>query len=169
MIVAERLRSLRTNTGETFKSLSKKTGIAPSHLCEYENGKRVPPLSALKKLHDFYSVSYEYLLGEYDDEYSFDANIESTQQSELLKDLVNATFQTDDPYHHSDTEILRQLYSTTFGTALRSAIIGYLNSSVSEDDLSVVLKELKALKDANLEPWEMVKTAANMANVDYTN
>lgn len=60
----ERLLHARKQVGLTLECVSKKTGIGISSLSDYENGKREPRISQLKKLSDTYHKPFSFFLDE---------------------------------------------------------------------------------------------------------
>ena len=65
--LCKRLRfTIKTNLGETtsIKDFAKKIGLAAPRISELENNKREMSLTELKAYHNFFNVSFEYLLGE---------------------------------------------------------------------------------------------------------
>ena len=61
MKFSEKIKHLRTEKGLTQEQVCKELDIAISSLRNYENG-RLPDTYQLKKIKNFYNVSYEYLL-----------------------------------------------------------------------------------------------------------
>ena len=61
MKFSEKIKQLRTEKGLTQEQVCKELDIAISSLRNYENG-RLPDTYQLKKIKNFYDVSYEYLL-----------------------------------------------------------------------------------------------------------
>lgn len=62
-------RELRENykiDGKTIslRALSKKLGIGFSHISEIENGIKKPSINVMRKYHDFFGVTMDYLIGE---------------------------------------------------------------------------------------------------------
>lgn len=66
MAFADRLKSLRKESGLTQDEFSKQTGIGRSAVGMYEAGKRAPNYETLSKVARFYHVSTDYLLGRTD-------------------------------------------------------------------------------------------------------
>jgi len=62
MQIAERLRIARSAVGYTLENASAKTGIGPSSLSDFENGKREPRFSQLSKLAQLYKRRVEFFL-----------------------------------------------------------------------------------------------------------
>ena len=62
MEFADNLVKLRKNLDLSQKELSDKTGISVPTLSQYENGNRQPNFDRLKRLKDFFGVSYNELL-----------------------------------------------------------------------------------------------------------
>lgn len=59
----DRLHRLRTAKGWALKTLSRKTGISASALCQYENGGRSPIMEQLVRLADALDVTLDELVG----------------------------------------------------------------------------------------------------------
>ena len=62
-IFAERLRKVRTESGESRETLSKLLGVGVSQISEMENGRKGTTLERLVVLCRHYRVSADYLLG----------------------------------------------------------------------------------------------------------
>lgn len=62
MNIAGRLKAVREAFGFTLSDVSKKTDIGVSSLSDFENGKRDPMLSHLKKLSDLYQKPFSFFL-----------------------------------------------------------------------------------------------------------
>ncbi len=62
---SERMKQLREEKNLTRMAVSKDIGIHFNSINEYERG-RVPSLDILKKIKEYYNVSYEYLFSETD-------------------------------------------------------------------------------------------------------
>ena len=56
------LKKLREEKGLTQSELGKESGISPSTVGMYEQGRRVPDVPILKKMSAFFNVSIDYLL-----------------------------------------------------------------------------------------------------------
>jgi transcriptional regulator with XRE-family HTH domain len=63
MIVKERLRELRKETGETQVQVAMAIGIADRHYQRFEGGVNLPNLENAWKLADHFGVSIDYLVG----------------------------------------------------------------------------------------------------------
>lgn len=61
-----RLRGLREEMGVSQQKAAEEIGINKASLSYYEQGDNVPDIKGLKKLADYYSVSYDFLLGNSD-------------------------------------------------------------------------------------------------------
>lgn len=57
-----KLKKLRENRGMTQAELGKALYISPSAIGMYEQGRRIPDISTLKKISSFFSVSVDYLI-----------------------------------------------------------------------------------------------------------
>ena len=57
-----KLKKLRENRGMTQAELGKALDISPSAIGMYEQGRRIPDISNLKKISSFFSVSVDYLI-----------------------------------------------------------------------------------------------------------
>lgn len=62
MTLGERLKALRADKKITMHDLAQKLGIGMSTISQYENGRREPNISIVKKLADFYGVTVDYLI-----------------------------------------------------------------------------------------------------------
>ena len=61
--ISERLRDLRALSGLTQRQVAQRLGVAPSAVCAYENGSRLPSYGVLIRLAGLFHVSTDYLLG----------------------------------------------------------------------------------------------------------
>lgn len=91
MDIAKVLRALRTDNGLTQQELSAKINIAQATIACYENGQRVPHITALMAYADFFDCSVDYIVGrcdEFGDKLSDGklrtANILSDEELEIL-------------------------------------------------------------------------------------
>lgn len=62
-IVAERIKSLRTERGIGQNLLAKELGISNASISYWENAKQEPSACALYKLAQYFDVSADYILG----------------------------------------------------------------------------------------------------------
>ncbi|KIL71902.1 helix-turn-helix domain-containing protein [Pseudobacillus badius] len=65
-IFAERLKDLRLQKKLSLIELSQKVNLSRDALEAYEQGKRIPDISQVSKLTDFFKVSLCYLIGKVD-------------------------------------------------------------------------------------------------------
>ena len=65
-VFSERLQELRIEKDISLRQLASLTGISPSAIHSYEQGKRNPKREALEALADTFNVDIEYLLGQSD-------------------------------------------------------------------------------------------------------
>ncbi len=63
MLFGERLKKLRLEKGLTLDDVSDIFDLTKTAISYYENGKRFPKMNTLRKMADFYGVSYDYLVG----------------------------------------------------------------------------------------------------------
>jgi len=63
LILAERLRKLRKEKGESQEYISKKLGLAHCTYGTYENARYLPDAKTIKELSQHYNVTSDYLLG----------------------------------------------------------------------------------------------------------
>jgi len=63
MIMAARLRELRTDKGIRQNQLAIDLGLSNASISYWENGKQEPTASALFKLAQYFEVSVDYLVG----------------------------------------------------------------------------------------------------------
>ena len=63
MLLKERLRMLRKETGETQAQVAAAIGIADRHYQRFEGGVNLPNLENAWKLADHFGVSVDYLIG----------------------------------------------------------------------------------------------------------
>ena len=87
MIINDRLKELRKNSGLTQKQLAERIGVAKSVVSYYESGDRLPSYDVLKKLARTFHVTTDYLLGI---EYSrtLDVSDLSDDQIMAITDLI---------------------------------------------------------------------------------
>ncbi len=87
---ADRLRELRSITGETQKQIADILSIAERNYRRYEAGEVDPTASNVWKLADYYGVSIDYLLGRTDSRRDADGNIMTKAAHESLLKLARA-------------------------------------------------------------------------------
>ncbi len=66
MLLKERLRMLRKETGETQAQVAAAIGIADRHYQRFEGGVNLPNLENAWKLAEHFGVSIDYLVGKSD-------------------------------------------------------------------------------------------------------
>lgn len=57
------LKQLRKEHGLTQKELAEKSGLRQSHISAWESGEKLPIITSIIKLADFFDCSVDYLLG----------------------------------------------------------------------------------------------------------
>ena len=62
--IGGRLKNIRRKEGYSTRDVEKKLGISNGYLSLLENNKRLPSLSTLEQLCDFYKAPISYILGE---------------------------------------------------------------------------------------------------------
>ncbi len=62
--IGQRLKNVRLKCGYSTRDLEKELGISNGYLSLLENGKRMPSLSTLEQLCQFYKTPISYILGE---------------------------------------------------------------------------------------------------------
>ena len=62
-VLANRIKELREDKDITQQEIAEYLCVAQNTYCNYENGKREPPIELLVKLSRYYEVNLEYLLG----------------------------------------------------------------------------------------------------------
>lgn len=67
MDIANVLKALRIENGLTQQELSKRIDIAQATIACYENGQRVPHISALIAYADFFDCTVDYIVGRCDE------------------------------------------------------------------------------------------------------
>ena len=70
-----RIRNLREDHDLLQKDIAKLLGISQQYYSDYENGKRLMPITHLIKLAQFYQVSLDYLVGLTDEIKPYSRNI----------------------------------------------------------------------------------------------
>ncbi len=78
----EILRRLRTDYGLSRSKLSEQIGISSNLLAQFEEGTSEPNLISMKKIADFFNVSFEHLLG-----YKVDIPNKKAQRSNYNKEI----------------------------------------------------------------------------------
>lgn len=63
IILSERLKELREESGLTQKQIAEKLGISSVAYLRYEKSQREPSLSMLAEIANIFNVSTDYLLG----------------------------------------------------------------------------------------------------------
>ena len=97
----DNFRKLREKEGLTQKQLAGKLNIVHSTISDIEKGKKTPTIEQLQLYHDYFKVSYDYLLG-----YTNVTDVEMSKMSEFtglsekaLKNINALHKQTVCPYH----------------------------------------------------------------------
>jgi len=80
--VAQRLKTLREESGEKQKTVADATGINVMTLSRYETEKTEPHFEAIVRLADFYKVSLDYVLCRTDTKIEFDKETYSSRDAE---------------------------------------------------------------------------------------
>ena len=93
-IFSQRLKALREEQGLSQTELAEKIGISRGSISFYENGDRIPDIEILFKIHEFFDVTADYLLG-LDDSRNKESFKRLNQQLEDLGALINATENAD--------------------------------------------------------------------------
>lgn len=62
-IFGKRLKQLRIKQNMSQKELSERIGVVRSTITQYETGLRMPSLSMVIKIADYFEVSVDYLIG----------------------------------------------------------------------------------------------------------
>ena len=63
LVQPNRIKELREDNDKTQVEIAAFLCVAQNTYCNYENGKREPPIGLLVRLSRFYNVNLEYLLG----------------------------------------------------------------------------------------------------------
>lgn len=114
--------------------------IAFSHISELESGSRIPSSAQLKVYHDFFNVSYEYLLGEDDIE-----NYDMFKKHIEVVNTVDYIWKSTDELEIKIRELVRELLTTDRGYALLSYLSDFLYKDVySSEDIANILAQIKS-------------------------
>lgn len=118
-----RFQKLRLTEGIGQRELCRRfgEGFYNPHICELESGKRQPTLKDLKAYHDYFHVSFEYLLGE------TDTWREEEKESHLKSDHVFYKLSlSEDPYDRMIYQVLDDMLCTHSGLFLLESLAQYL-------------------------------------------
>lgn len=88
--IGEILKKLRVDNGYTLRTLAKEIELDYSRISVFERRTTPPPQPVLEKYHNFFHVSYEFLLGKTDDPSSTDIGKPrfETKEAYALKKLA---------------------------------------------------------------------------------
>ena len=103
---AQRLKSLRQETGYLQKEIAAKLSISRSTLGSWESGNRIPELGTAQRLADFFNVSVDYLLGRTDSrtERLPPETIETKKPKDLIRYLEQSEVMFDGEIYKLDEE-----------------------------------------------------------------
>jgi transcriptional regulator with XRE-family HTH domain len=79
--IGKRIRSLRKQKGLLLIDLAVKLNVLKSSISQWENNKRVPDVTRIKEIAEFFNVSTDYIIGLTDVEY----NPKDKQLQDILK------------------------------------------------------------------------------------
>ena len=109
-----RLKELRENRNLTQAELAKLLKVSPSAIGMYEQGRRDPDSSTLKKLSVLFNVSVDYLLDNQPPQNDTLPALTLKDERQIAKDLENivdtlngAAAMSDDPEDEEDLEMLK--------------------------------------------------------------
>ena len=109
-----RLKELRENRNLTQAELAKLLKVSPSAIGMYEQGRRDPDSSTLKKLSVLFNVSVDYLLDNQPPQNDALPALTPKDERQIAKDLENivnslngAAAMSDDPEDEEDREMLK--------------------------------------------------------------
>lgn len=121
------LRLGLSNKGETVsqRALSKMIGITTSHISELEKG-RAPSFNELRIYHEYFRVSYEYLLGETDEMVCADIYREKPLVETRVYNTLRWLFETD---KYDEIE-LRKTVELLLGEEKGLLLLYYLSNSL---------------------------------------
>lgn len=109
-----RLKELRENRNLTQAELAKLLKVSPSAIGMYEQGRRDPDSSTLKKLSVLFNVSVDYLLDNQPPQKDPLPTLTPKDERQIAKDLENivdtlngAAAMSDDPEDEEDREMLK--------------------------------------------------------------
>lgn len=109
-----RLKELRENRNLTQAELAKLLKVSPSAIGMYEQGRRDPDSSTLKKLSVLFNVSVDYLLDNQPPQKDSLPVLTPKDERQIAKDLENivdtlngAAAMSDDPEDEEDREMLK--------------------------------------------------------------
>ncbi len=93
--IGEILKKLRVDNGYTLRTLAKEIELDYSRISVFERRTTPPPQHVLEKYHNFFRVSYEFLLGKTDDPSSTDIGKPrfETKETHSLKKLAEENSQ----------------------------------------------------------------------------
>lgn len=86
MDIANILKSLRIESGLTQHELSARLNIAQATVASYENGQRIPHITALISYADFFDCSIDYIVGRCDEFGNRAQNTGPRPSSDFLSD-----------------------------------------------------------------------------------
>lgn len=121
--------------------------IAATHISEIESG-RMPSINELKKYHDFFRVSYEYLLGETEDLVSTDIFRKKPRTETKLQNTLRWLNETTEKDEIKIRETVNMLLATDRGLLL----LFYLTNALEfEENTEELLRCIKNINDSKYE------------------
>lgn len=126
--LGERLKKLRIEKGLSQQNLSKELNIPRATIASWESGNRVPELSSLEILADYYRVSADYLLGRID-----------------ARDPVNTSYLTDNVYKTIQDNPKLEKFTVELAQRLEVQDISLKIKDLSKDSIDRLSRVIDAL------------------------
>lgn len=95
MNVQDKMKQLRHDAKLSQAEFAEKIGVAQSTIAGWENGRRLPNPSTLKKIADFYNVTLDYLLEDSEDEERLNENKEARLKAQEELEKITRKHMTD--------------------------------------------------------------------------
>ena len=95
---AERIKQLRKKKGLSQAELAERIGVKNNTVSTWERGTRKPDFEALDNLSDFFEVSFEYILGNTEDDTPRKKPTDEELNKLALSDLAGEVYNTFEMY-----------------------------------------------------------------------
>lgn len=110
--------------------------VAFTHISDLEHG-NTPSLAQLKTYHDFFNVSYDYLLGA-----TSDKNYDNFMQHKDIIQTIDYISKSNDETDQKISEVLENLLTTDKGYAILFYLSKYLNDEISGVSMAQILNTI---------------------------
>lgn len=147
------------------RALAPLIGISGTHISELETG-RTASFRELKCYHEFFRVSYEYLLNETDDLVCADIFREKPLNETKMENTIRWLNQSDNKTDIKMGEMVKFLLTTEKGLATLFYLSEYMTDRCSIEELENALSLIKS-QEYNETPYAMLRTHIDEKNREH--